>query len=148
MEERDLQVAAGFCRHWDIYLNPNQYFLGRTVIRLKRPVADIIDASPDEQRALWYLVQVMKKAIEELWQPDAFDTLSRGHSHPHCGLEIIPRYQTARTVCGTVFEDKRYPSGYGRYCYSLHIPPRVVQHIHKLVQTNKWLSRTAVASAV
>lgn len=71
---------------------------GHTLIIPRRHVAGYFDLTPDEQQALWQLVNTTKTLLENRYHPDGFTIginvgATAGQSVMHVHIHLIPRYK-------------------------------------------------------
>jgi diadenosine tetraphosphate (Ap4A) HIT family hydrolase len=95
-------------RHWTVGLNPDQAFLGRTILMLNRHEENLWSLSSEEHEELWEIGGRLEKVLRELFHPDYFNYLKIGHHIRHLHLHVVPRYQEARTFMGEEFLDERW----------------------------------------
>ncbi len=70
---------------------------GHCLIVPKRHVAEYFDATAEEKKAIWDMVDAMKVIIDKDYQPDGYNIginvgKSAGQSIPHIHIHMIPRY--------------------------------------------------------
>lgn len=102
-------------RYWRITINLNQYYLGRSMIILKRHIEDPLELSEDELMELISLTRILVKILKKLFQPDLFNYAMLGNIVRHLHLHIIPRYKTERTFEGIKFIDENWGKHYYPY---------------------------------
>ncbi|MEM0083925.1 MAG: HIT family protein [Candidatus Methanomethylicia archaeon] len=102
-------------RYWKITLNPNQYYLGRSMIILKRHLEDPLELSDDELMELISLTKTFVKVLKKIFQPDLFNYAMLGNIVRHLHLHIIPRYKTERIFEGIKFVDENWGKHYYPY---------------------------------
>ncbi len=73
---------------------------------------DLTQATSEEQAELFLILQNLKKASEELFQPDWFNYAFLGNEFRHLHGHFIPRYENPKKFNGVVFEDKLYGHNY------------------------------------
>ena len=100
-------------QYWSVSLHPNQGFLGRCAVwRNREDALDLTDATPKEQRELFFILNELRKAIEKVFQPDLLNYAFLGNEKRHLHGHIIPRYAKAKEFAGTTFTDKLYGHNY------------------------------------
>lgn len=100
-------------KYWDVYIHPNQSYLGRCIVWCKRnDVSDLTNAIPEEQQELFLILGDLKKALETVFQADWFNYVFLGNETRHLHGHLIPRYKTSRKFNGILFEDKFYGHNY------------------------------------
>ena len=79
--------------HYDTYpVNP-----GHCLIIPRRHLAEYFEATADEKRAIWELVEEVKPVIDREFGPDGYNVgvnigKAAGQSIPHLHIHVIPRY--------------------------------------------------------
>ncbi len=96
--------------YWKLYLNPNQVYLGRCYLALKRdgdldPYTDTTQEERDEHQLI---MEQLKVAFGNLFQPLRLNYDNLRNVWLHCHWHIVPRYDTEREFAGLTFTD---PSG-------------------------------------
>ncbi len=100
-------------RFWEIYVHPNQGYLGRCVVWCKRPDAlDLADALPEEQSELFSVLHELRAAAKGAFGPDWFNYAFLGNETRHLHGHFIPRYQAERHFMGFSFKDERFGLNY------------------------------------
>ncbi len=107
-------------RYWLVVLHPHdQYYLGRSVIILKRHVPTLAAVSDAEWLDYKKLVGVFAKAVSEAFDAEHFnwsfnmnhafrEDPPRLHVHGH----VRPRYRVPVTFAGLTFEDQEFGNHY------------------------------------
>jgi diadenosine tetraphosphate (Ap4A) HIT family hydrolase len=70
---------------------------GHTLVVPKRLIATWFDATAEEKAALFELVDIVKRELEERFHPDGFNVgfnagEAAGQTVPHLHVHVIPRY--------------------------------------------------------
>lgn len=71
---------------------------GHTLVITRRVVATFFDATPEEQRAVLELVEVVKRELDERFRPDGYNVgfnagEAAGQTVMHLHVHVIPRYR-------------------------------------------------------
>jgi len=88
--------------YWTVYLNPEQYFLGRVYVALNRhDPENTFELSDEEWKEFKYVIDRVTKVQKLLYKYDLMNyatiqMMDRNHFHMH----LIPRYQDIRIVNG------------------------------------------------
>ncbi|MEA2035901.1 MAG: HIT family protein [Nanoarchaeota archaeon] len=101
--------------NWIVYLHPNQYYLGRCIIRLKRHLEDFFDINDAELKEVFEITKEFRGAIKGLFGADMINYATLGNIIRHVHLHFIPRYSRKVSFSGFVFEDKRWGQNYVPY---------------------------------
>ncbi|MCX6811896.1 MAG: HIT family protein [Candidatus Berkelbacteria bacterium] len=100
-------------KYWAIYAHKNQGYLGRCFVWCKREDAlDLTDATKEEQRELFLVLQELRQAVKKTFGADWFNYAFLGNGTRHLHGHFIPRYAKPTRFEGVVFEDKRYGHNY------------------------------------
>jgi len=117
------------CKHWSIFLHKNQGYLGRCVIWCNREDAlDLADATSEEQRELFTILNELRGALQKVFQPDWFNYAFLGNVVAHLHGHFIPRYAEPKVFEGVTFKDELYGHNY-KTDPSFSIPAEVVEKI-------------------
>jgi len=115
--------------YWLVNIHENQGNLGRCVVWCKRDNAlDMTDATIEEQAELFAILKELKKACQDLFQPDWFNYAFLGNETRHLHGHFIPRYAKQKIFMGVTFEDKLYSHNY-KTDHSFIIPKPVLLEI-------------------
>ena len=114
--EEDLSASRIFeGKYWDVVLNREQRYLGRSFIMLKRHEEDVFKLSPEERQELWDLARRTSDMLTGLYHPDMFNYAILGNTVRHLHLHVYPRYKDKRVIHGQPFEDERFGQNFGAY---------------------------------
>jgi len=94
-ESRDVLAANDYAV---AFLDAYPVSRGHALIVSGRHVADLFDLSVDEQAALWELLSVVKRVLEEQYSPAGYNVganvgLAAGQTVGHVHIHVIPRYE-------------------------------------------------------
>jgi len=99
------QNTVANLKHWDVYMHPNQSYLARCIIQLKREgTKDAL--SKEEQEELDRAVELYKAALAKDLRPDKVEEIWT--SEGNLRLDLVPRYSTFRFMNGAEFNDPNY----------------------------------------
>ncbi len=117
--------------YWGVTLFENQYYLGRSIIFLKRHAGDaFIDTNIDEKNELENIViPKLTNAISGLYKPDRFNYAALGNEVGHAHWHIIPRYKNEREINGVVFKDENWGKNYASYNKNFKIEDEILLRI-------------------
>ena len=100
-------------KYWSLYVHDNQGVLGRTYVWCKREDAmDLPDATPDEQKELFEILQKMEKVLQKTFKPDMINYAFLGNFTHHLHGHILPRYAKTVEFNGETFVDKNWGHNY------------------------------------
>ncbi len=109
--------------NWNAYLHQNQNYLGRFYLWAKREdILDPFDMHIDENREYLSAGRMLKKSLEELFQPDMFNYATLGNVTRHLHTHIIPRYKDVRIFGGIIFRDENWGGNYAPYDKNFKVP--------------------------
>lgn len=97
---------------WRIVLNRNQNLLGKCLIATRRHIEAVPVLSGAEWQDLHRQLARTTRELEAAFQPDHFNYAFLQNQDRHVHLHVIPRYASARTFAGRLFEDPDYPDHY------------------------------------
>jgi diadenosine tetraphosphate (Ap4A) HIT family hydrolase len=93
-------------------LNRNQNLLGKCLIATRRHIEAVPALTAAEWQDLRWQLARTTRALETAFQPDHFNYAFLQNEDRHVHLHVIPRYASARTFAGRLFEDPDYPDHY------------------------------------
>jgi diadenosine tetraphosphate (Ap4A) HIT family hydrolase len=107
---------------WTLYLSPQQYYLGRCYVWLKRfgKMQRITDLKYNEWIELYdSILPEYERAVDGLWKPGHMNYAwlgnefiqHNGHGHMH----VIPRYDRPIHFAGREFRDDQWGGNYAPY---------------------------------
>ena len=104
---------------WMVFLHPDQYHLGRSVVTLKRHCAALSQVNAVEWREFEKLVGLMEMGVSKAFRPDLFNwtclmnlAFQEEPPQPHVHWHLRPRYRDKRNVEGWEFEDREFGHHY------------------------------------
>jgi diadenosine tetraphosphate (Ap4A) HIT family hydrolase len=99
--------------YWTVYIHQNQGYLGRCIVWCKRENAiDLTQATFEEQKELFVVLNDLKNAITKVFQPDWFNYSFLGNDTHHLHGHFIPRYSKSKEFLGITFKDERWGHNY------------------------------------
>ncbi len=114
---------------WGVYVHENQGYLGRCVVWCNREDAlDLVDATVQEQEQLFVILQKLRKASIEVFNPDWLNYAFLGNETRHLHGHFIPRYKRDVEYEGVVFKDELWGHNY-KTNKSFVTPPEVLEKI-------------------
>ena len=102
-------------RYWRLELNPDQQYLGKSIVTLRRHASSLSELTQDEGMELWELVKRFETSVNAEFKPTHFNwsclmNNTAGEGSPvHVHWHAIPRYKEKRVVNGINFVDQRWP---------------------------------------
>lgn len=126
-------------KNWEVYLNPDQYYLGRCVIAAKRDIGAISELTNDEWLDFSKLVKKMESGFKSTFGATMFnwsclmnDAYKQEQPHPEVHWHFRPRYKNPVEFLGMIFEDKEFGHHYARHTESRVSPEIENQVISKI----------------
>lgn len=119
--------------NWIWQVHENQYYLGRTILRLDRPENGSLSKCADgEWASLRENIRVCENLWGELFQPDRFNYSQLGNIYPQLHVHAVPRYASPREWRGCIFQDKNWGKNWAP-------TPRSPLSIGKVYEFASWL---------
>lgn len=110
--EFDKDVVKNYS-HWQVQLFEDQYYLGRSLVKLKRHVEDLSDLRQEERNEFFEKVlPELEQALDNLFSPDLYNQATLGNDCKHFHFHIVPRYSSPRTFEGEEFVDEAWRNHY------------------------------------
>jgi diadenosine tetraphosphate (Ap4A) HIT family hydrolase len=113
MESDPLFIADS--EHWRMVLNPNQTYLGRAVLLLKRNCGDLAAVSAEEFLDLLQLIKRSQEAYKRALSATMFNwsclmnnAYQETPPRPHVHWHLVPRYKSPATFAGKEFPDPNF----------------------------------------
>jgi diadenosine tetraphosphate (Ap4A) HIT family hydrolase len=117
-------------KHWNIYLHPNQCYLGRYYLWARRSDAvDLMNTSDDEWLEFREIGQKLKEALDSLFSPNRYNYAALGNVGNHLHVHFIPRYATPRVFQSMQFVDSRWGQNFAPYNKSFSLGGNIRQAI-------------------
>jgi len=108
-------------KHWEVYLNQDQYYLGRCVIAVKRNVGAMSDLTDDEWLDFADLVKKVEDGFKKIFGATMFNwtclmngAYQNDPPDPHVHWHLRPRYKNPVEFAGQTFDDKEFGHHYAR----------------------------------
>lgn len=117
-------------KHWSLFLNEYQCYLGRVVLVAKRKDAvDFFEMTIAEREEFFLIGEKINRALKILFQPDLMNYASLGNSFRHLHIHFIPRYSTKRVFHNIEFVDARWGKNYEPYDRNFKLSPEDLDKI-------------------
>lgn len=108
-------------KYWEVYLNPDQYYLGRSVIVAKRDVGEMSLLTDEEWLDFARLVKRIEEGFKKAFGATMFnwtclmnDAYKSPRPHPEVHWHLRPRYAKPVKFAGIKFEDNEFGHHYAR----------------------------------
>lgn len=108
-------------KHWEVYLNPDQYYLGRSVVVTKRDVGCMSDLKDEEWLDFADLVKMIESVCKKTFNATMFNwtclmnnAYQNNPPNPHVHWHFRPRYERSVRFEGIEFGDKDFGNHYAR----------------------------------
>lgn len=96
-------------RSWTWQVHENQYYLGRFIFKLNRPLTDsVARCSTEEWLELHTQIQRYEANLGVLFCPDRFNYGQLGNVYPQLHVHAVPRYRQSRSWKKYRFTDERW----------------------------------------
>ncbi|TSC69824.1 MAG: hypothetical protein CEO12_705 [Parcubacteria group bacterium Gr01-1014_46] len=123
-------------KYWSVYIHENQGILGRTYVWCNREDAlDLPDATEEEQKELFLVLQEMEKVLTKTFSPDMFNYAFLGNETHHLHGHILPRYSKPVEFNGQTFIDKNWGHNY-KTDPSFITSPELLEAVKKNIKDN------------
>ena len=121
-------------KYWEVNIHENQSYLGRLVVWCKREDAlDLTEATKEEQKELFIILNDLRKAINKTFKPDWLNHAFLGNEMRHLHCHFIPRYAKPVEFMGVKFEDKHWGHNY-RTDHDFKTPKKVLSAIQDKIK--------------
>jgi len=121
-------------KHWTVIIHPNQFYLGRCMVKLNRHIIDLCETKQKEREELFEVLVKLRDALKELFSPDLFNYALLGNVVNHLHVHFIPRYKEERKFKGIRFLDERWGKNYAPYNREFKIPISVLNELRGLIK--------------
>lgn len=108
-------------KYWEIYLNSDQYYLGRCVVACKREVPAMSELSDEEWQDFIKLVKKIESGFKKAFGATMFNWTCLMNSayqekdpHPWVHWHLRPRYAKPVKFAGLTFKDEEFGHHYAR----------------------------------
>jgi len=108
-------------KHWDVFLNSEQTYLGRMIVVARRHVESLSELTVDEQNDFFNMVRILEKAVINAFGADLSnwtclmnDAYQEPNPKPHVHWHLRPRYSHAVSINGMDFIDPEFGHHYSR----------------------------------
>lgn len=102
-------------KYWQVELQPDQQYLGKSVVALKRHASALRELTAEEGKELLEIIKRFEISVEKNFKPTHFNWSclmndAAGSDTPmHVHWHAIPRYREARQFNNHQFTDQRWP---------------------------------------
>ena len=107
-------LIKGF-QYWEVYLHPNQYYLGRCSVALKRHLEDLTEVTEEERTELFGILAGLRETVMGLFGANLINYYSAGNIVRHLHIHFIPRYDHEVDFEGVVFKDELWGQNHSFY---------------------------------
>jgi len=123
-------------KYWNVFIHENQGALGRVYVWCKREDAlDLPDATIEEQKELFEILQEIEKVLTKAFKPDMFNYAFLGNVTHHLHGHIIPRYSRPVEFNRQTFIDKNWGHNY-RTDHEFVTSPELLEAVKKKIKEN------------
>jgi diadenosine tetraphosphate (Ap4A) HIT family hydrolase len=107
--------------HWRVYLDPDQGYLGRCRVILKRHAGTLSMLTSDEWKDFGIIVKKVESVLEHAFGPKMFNwtcMVNNAYLHadpdPHIHWHVRGRYDKPVEIAGVTFDDPEFGHHYDR----------------------------------
>lgn len=130
-------------KHWKVFLNPEQAYLGRCVVILKRHCGALTFMTDEEWGDFITLVKRLESACKKSLGATLFNwtcLMNKSYQNkppnPHVHWHLRPRYNKSLKLFGVTFEDTEFGHHYARelersYKAPIEIQQLIIDLIHQ-----------------
>jgi diadenosine tetraphosphate (Ap4A) HIT family hydrolase len=97
---------------WEVKLLENQYYLGRSIILLKRDCEKLSSLTEEEFKDLFGIIKKLENSLKNTF--GATDSQKEGKEKPQVHLHLWPRYKERVEFAGEVFKDEVFAHHYDK----------------------------------
>ncbi|NCU37715.1 HIT family protein [Candidatus Saccharibacteria bacterium] len=127
-------------KSWVVSLNPDQAYLGRCYVTLKKHKGDLADLTDSEWLEFADIVKTLEAAVRHAFGATLFNwvclmnnAFQTEHAKPHIHWHFRPRYDHKVTFSGTVFSDPSFGHHYDR-THVKKVLPKTLGNINKIIK--------------
>lgn len=109
-------------KYWKIKLLENQYYLGRSIIVLKRKCSMLSDLKDKEIKELFELMKKIENGLRKEFKTTMFnwtclmnDSYKPKNPKPQVHWHLWPRYKKKVKFAGEIFEDEVFAHHYNKF---------------------------------
>ena len=128
--------------YWTVFLHPDQYYLGRSLVVVKRNVGDLAKLSDGEWLDFAKLVKKYESALRKAFDATMFNwsclmnnAFRNNPPNPYVHWHVRPRYSKPAVFEEIEFEDKEFGNHYARGT-NREVSEVVFKKIVKNIQNN------------
>lgn len=103
-KRKSLMIEICRLKYSTVYLNRNQKYRGRCVVKLNDHKTEYFQMDTEERNGYFAETAAVAKAIFELYHPDKINYATFGDLVPHVHIHVVPKYQNGADW-GRPFDD-------------------------------------------
>ena len=123
--------------YWTVVLSPEQYYLGRSIVLLKRECPSLSELSGEEWDDMHSLIKRFETGVRDAFGAEVFNwcclmnnAFREDPPHPFVHFHVRPRYRNPFEIGGEIFTDEHFGSHYElARRESRNVSPEVLQEI-------------------
>lgn len=127
-------------KYWSVFLLENQYYLGRSIVELKREAKQLSDLTSDESVDFFELVKVLESNLKKSFNTTNFNWTcmmnnaqkDSNNETPQVHWHLWPRYKDKVIVNGETFEDEVFAHHYDKY-KEKSVKPETFEEIKNMI---------------
>lgn len=120
--------------HWKVFLNPEQTYLGRAIIALKRHCGSLSALTTQEWEDYIHLVKILESSYKKAlgatlfnWSCLMNNAYQNKPPNPHVHWHLRPRYERSIKLFGVTFKDMEFGHHYARGSERSYTAPQDIQ---------------------
>ncbi len=121
--------------YWKVYIHPNQYYIGRCSIALKRHIEDITETNREERKELFELLAKLRESVKNAFDVNLINYYSAGNITRHLHVHFIPRYNHEVEFQGKMFKDELWGKNHSFYPRDFKIKEDLLNDIKQKIKS-------------
>lgn len=105
-KRKSLMIEICKLKYSTVYLNRNQKYLGRCVVKLNEHKTEYFQMNKEERDGYFTELAATAKAIYDLYHPDKINYATFGDLVPHVHVHVVPKYKEGPDW-GSSFDDSK-----------------------------------------
>ncbi len=106
VRRESLMIEVCKLKHSTVYLNRNQKYRGRCIVKLNRHKTEYFQMDKEERDGYFAELAATAKAVFELYHPNKINYATFGDLVPHVHVHVVPKYENGPDW-GSPFDDSQ-----------------------------------------